>query len=71
VDITPSNLTAFFEGGSRSRQQLADQLGISQPYLSMIENRKRRIPLTLAVQIRDLTGVPIESLLPAPEQAAS
>lgn len=37
----------------------------------MIENRKRRIPLTLAVQIRDLTGVPIESLLPAEERAAS
>lgn len=70
MEITVRNLTDFFEReGSMSRAECARQLGISQPYLSMIENRKRRIPLPLALRIRDLTGVPLESLLPhVPEE---
>lgn len=53
-----------------TRSEMADALGISQPYLSMIENRKRRIPLPLALQIKELSGVPLESLLPAERRSA-
>lgn len=72
MDFTPGSLTEFFEHGSVTRQDLAGRLGITRTYLSMIENRKRRIPLPLALRIRDLTGVPLESLLPqVPEEGAA
>lgn len=70
MPITARNLTEFFEQGSMTRSEMADALGISQPYLSMIENRKRRIPLPLALQIKKLSGVPLESLLPGERRSA-
>lgn len=71
VDFTVSNLTEFFASGAMSREMAAKTLGISRGYLSQIEHGKRRIPLPLALRVRELTGVPLESLLPRSAESSA
>lgn len=43
----------------KTQEWLADQLGISKSYLSMILAGKRRPSLPLAIALEDKTGVPM------------
>jgi transcriptional regulator with XRE-family HTH domain len=74
-----SNLRAFFEAQRELRQagkpfvtsmELADELGISYPYLSMIKWGDRQPDLELALRIAERCHVPLESLLRRQKKAS-
>ncbi len=47
----------------RTEKQLARVLGISQPYVNMLKNGRRRPKPELAERIEAVTGIPILNLL--------
>ncbi len=50
---------------------LGEKLGVKAPHLSLIEARKRRCSLDLAIRTWRLTGIPIEQLAGASAADAS
>lgn len=64
------DLKAFFEKTGRTQQWLAEQLDVDQSHISLITSGQRQPSLPLAVRIRDLTGVALESLVAAKEASA-
>lgn len=60
--VFPS-LVAFFNQSTETQQQIADELGISKAYMSMIKWRERQPDLELALKIADRCNVPLESLI--------
>ena len=51
--------------------ELGAKLGVKAPHLSLIEARKRRCSLDLAIRTWRLTGIPIEQLAGASAADAS
>ncbi|MEM4546838.1 MAG: helix-turn-helix transcriptional regulator [Nitrososphaerota archaeon] len=47
-----------------TQKELAERLGVSQPYISMLERGKRFPTLRIAMKLADIFGVPIEQLFP-------
>ena len=56
-------LNDYFEQTGETHQSLADALGVTAAYVSMLRSGQRQPGLTLALRIHDLTGVPMEALL--------
>lgn len=56
-------LNDYFEQTGETHQSLADALGVTAAYVSMLRSGKRQPGLKLALRIHDLTGVPMEALL--------
>jgi len=56
----------FLQGGRKSRaltqQAAAARLGISQPYLALLESGQRRVPAKLARKAAHLYGMPLSAL---------
>jgi len=50
-----------------SQAQAAKVLGLSEPYLSLLLNRKRQPSLDQALRIAGIANIPVESLLLEPE----
>lgn len=63
------NLRAFFRDSGETQQQIADELGISYPSISMIKSGLRQPTLELALRIASRCNVPLESLLRQPARA--
>lgn len=57
------NLAAYFRENEETQAQVADELGISYAYMSMLKWGIRQPPLDLALRIAQRCGVPLESLL--------
>lgn len=66
---TYKDLATYLEDTETTQAELAEKLGISQPFLSQIVNGQRSPSLELAALIEDKTGVPMRAL--AKEAAAS
>jgi len=64
--------TQAITASGQTRKAIADQLGISASYLSLLESGKKRPSLDLAFRIERLTGgaVPAASWTQAQEDAA-
>lgn len=60
--VYPS-LRAFFRDSGESQQQIADELGISYPSMSMFKSGQRQPALHLALRISQRCNVPLESLI--------
>ena len=65
-------LTQAITASGQTRRAIADQLGISASYLSLLEGGKKRPSLDLAFRIERLTGgaVPAASWTQVQEDAA-
>ena len=61
-----ASVAAFLEETGTTQRQLAERLGVSRAYVSLIASGDRQPALDLAVLIEELTGVPVESLVKAP-----
>lgn len=61
--LTYKTLAAYFGQDRPSQAEVADTLGITQGYLSLIVSGDRQPSLDLAVRISDLTGVPVDTLI--------
>lgn len=57
------NLIEFFEKTGTTQEELAAELGISSPYMSMIANGRRQPALDLALKIVERANVPLETLV--------
>lgn len=57
------NLVSFFDKADETQQQIANELGISTAYMSMIKWRQRQPDLKLALKISERCNVPLESLI--------
>lgn len=55
--------------GNISLQRLADDLDCTQSFLSQIETGQKQPSLTLAVRLRDKTGIPVEAFAKQAEAA--
>lgn len=56
------DIADYLEATGQTQVELAERLGISQPFLSQIVNGQRSPSLELAALIEDVTGVPMRSL---------
>lgn len=56
------DIATYLERTGTTQSQLAERLGISQPFLSQIINGQRTPSLDLAALIEDKTGVPMRTL---------
>jgi transcriptional regulator with XRE-family HTH domain len=57
------NLRRFFRETGMTQSELAERLGITQPKLSRIVNRKNEPDLELAMRISRVCRVPLESMI--------
>lgn len=58
------NLAAFFRANpEQTAAAIADELGVSAPFISMIKWRERQPKLELALKIAERCHVPLESLI--------
>ena len=58
------------DGTALSQEETAAQLGISESYLSLIENGKRpNPPVSLAKRMSQVSGSTLEDLIPDPSPA--
>lgn len=66
-------LKHVIEHSGQSRTEWATRLGISRPFLSLLEAGKRQPSLELAVRIERTTDgkVPASSWVPDPDQAST
>lgn len=64
---TYPDLATFLTETGMSQTELAQELGISQSYLSRIKTGEIEAPLWLALRIARRTRVPLESLLKEPD----
>jgi plasmid maintenance system antidote protein VapI len=59
----PGTLAEWFAADSdRTHDALAQQVGVSRAYISMLVAGRREPSLSVALTIADLTGVPVHSL---------
>ena len=58
-------LSDFFEKTGETHDALAERLGVSRSYVSLIAAGKRQPSLSLALRIESVTGVPIAALVSA------
>ena len=56
-------LNDYFEQTGETHQSLADRLGVTAAYVSMMRAGKRQPSLGLALKLHEETGVPMEALL--------
>lgn len=67
--MKPKSLAEFFQqkdkkNRPRYRQShVANQLGISAAYMSMLVSGERQPGLRLALRIEDVTGIPVRALV--------
>lgn len=61
------DLNTYFEKTGKTQRWLAEQLGVSRGYVSLIASGERQPSLTVSLRIEKLTGVPIQSLVPSHE----
>lgn len=64
---TYPNLETFLKDTGLTQTELAEDLGISQSYLSRIKTGEVEAPLWLALRIARRTRVPLESLVKEPD----
>ncbi len=57
------NLKASLKATGRTQAELAELVGIRQPYLSKILNGRQQPALRVATRIAAIADIPIESLL--------
>lgn len=60
-----TRLAQYLEKTGMTHEALADRLGISRPYVTMMAMGKRQPALRLALRIESVTGVPAAALLTA------
>jgi transcriptional regulator with XRE-family HTH domain len=60
------NLSAYFRDSGETLTQVAAELGISLPYMSMIKAGERQPSLSTALKIAARCHVPLESLIRKP-----
>ncbi len=53
----------YLKRSGRTEKQLARLLGVSQPYVNMLKNCRRRPKPELAERIEAVTGIPFKMLL--------
>ena len=53
----------YLKRSGKTEKQLARLLGVSQPYVNMLKNGRRRPGPDLAERIEAVTGIPFRSLL--------
>ena len=53
----------YLRRSGRTERQLARLLGVSQPYVNMLKNGRRRPRPELAERIEAVTGIPFRKLL--------
>lgn len=63
-----NNLKYYRTKANMKKQELADQLGIHQDYVSMIERGARRPGFNLAKRMADLFGITVDELFFCPIQ---
>lgn len=56
-------LREYFKRSGRTEKQLARLIGVSQPYINMLKNGRRRPKPALAERIEAVTGIPFKNLL--------
>lgn len=61
--IYPDLIAYFNADDTDTQSQVAKELGISTPYLSMIKWREREPNIDLALRISNRCNVPLESLI--------
>jgi transcriptional regulator with XRE-family HTH domain len=61
--MTYKDINQFIAHKKFSAKKLAQQLGISESYMSMLRLGRRRPSPDLAQKIEDLTGIPFKQLL--------
>jgi|HubBroStandDraft_1064217.scaffolds.fasta_scaffold49437_5 hypothetical protein len=59
------NLSKLIDSSGRKRRWLADELGYSQPGLSMICTGRRQLPISKVVLLAALIERPVEDVLAA------
>lgn len=60
---SPRTLREYLDRNRVSRAAFARKLGVRASYVSMIAGGLRTPSLPIALQIHELTGVPVESLM--------
>lgn len=63
-------LNDYFEQTGTTHQALADRLGVTAAYVSMMRAGKRQPSLGMALRLHNETGVPLEALLRPEETLA-
>lgn len=61
----PASLAEYMERTGTTHAALAEKLGISRSYVTLLSAGDRQPSLTLALRIQALTGVPAEALVAA------
>jgi len=65
---TETRLQAWVRRRKKTKKEIAEEFGISAPYLSMILSGARTPSLTVAARLEDVTGIPAREFV---EVAAS
>lgn len=63
-------LADYFEQTGKTHQELADQLGVTRFYVTLLSHGQRTPSLPMALRIQRLTGVPVESMVGAGAKAS-
>lgn len=66
-------LIAYRKESGISATEMAEKLGLSESYYSLIENGKRQknMDITLAALISNVTGIPIQRIVEIEKEGAS
>ena len=66
-------LIAYRKESGISAAEMAEKLGLSESYYSLIENGKRQknMDITLAALISNVTGIPIQRIVEIEKEGAS
>lgn len=68
--MIPKTISEYLKLTNTTGKQLADRLGISDSYMSMLRLGKRRPSPQLAQKIEAITGIPFKTLLLKEGEAA-
>jgi transcriptional regulator with XRE-family HTH domain len=60
-----AQIQTWLRAGGHTQRWLAQQLGVTPTYVSMILNARRTPSLGIAKQLEDLTGIPAIAFLPS------
>jgi len=69
-DMIPKTIDGYLKHTKTTAKQLAERLGISDSYMSMLRLGKRRPSPQLAQKIEAVTGIPFKTLLLKEGEAA-
>jgi transcriptional regulator with XRE-family HTH domain len=58
-----ADLADYLEKTGTTHERLAQRLGLSRSYVTLLANRNRQPGLGLAIRIAGLTGIPLASLV--------